>query len=695
MNAYSQLYRLALPLLVFSLVTNLGVLVSPLFMMQVLDRVIPSGNTATLLLLGLLALGALALQAMVESARDLCLGRLSRWTERVGATAALLPQQSQPQSVIEDVAQFSRFLSGSAAIAALSLPWMPVFLIALWFVHPSFVALLLLMVLMAGAGRLLAKLLVEPKERAAGQLAAQEQEVLTDASQFGVRAGVAMIAHNLRQRFVNLQSQRHQHLDARQAALSMNTGLASFVRSAGQVLALGLGAYLVTADLLSAGGMIAASIILAKGYGTIEGILTQMPQIKASLNSFRALVAMPATKEGTVTEVSEFSGELTADTLVVPRGGGAPPRLDRISLRLKAGECLAIVGASGSGKSTLLAAMAGTEPAPIGAVFLDQSEVKALSAATLYQATGYVPQHAALLPGTIAENIACFSMPRDDSKVLTAAKLAGVHGLISALPASYDTDLRTDAHMLSAGQAHRIALARAVYNTPKYLFLDEPNALLDADGERALAQTLARLKDAGTTIVMVLHRSGIMGLADKVMRIEHGRCVDLGPRAEVLGRLGANNRNIELPLLEAALQDLSDWVDAQFTRASDAEFSQKAQLIATELFNLARAAAPKDELRHARFSFTFVDDTHCELQMTGPDGSETATTLETVRARMQTSDTFLGDLTPEEAALATVSKLSQRFEVSSAEDATVFRVAMQGGVPREANSTRQSGSAIN
>ena len=695
MSAYSQLYRVVAPLLVFSLVTNLAVLVSPLFMMQVLDRVIPSGNTATLLLLGLLALAALALQAGVEGLRDLCLGRLSRWSERVGAAAALAPRQQDPQGVLQDVGRFSQFLSGQAAVAALSLPWMPVFVLALWLVHPSFVLLLGAMVALALASRLVARFLVIPREQAAAAISASEQQTLTDAAQFGERAGVAMIAQNLRARFSGLQIQRHQHLDARETAQSMNTGVSGFVRSAGQVLALGLGAYLVTVDLLSAGGMIAASIILAKGYGTIEGILNQFPQIKAAYGSFQTLLRLPSAIAPEVTSVSEFKGDLSADTLIVPRGGGAPPRLDRVSMSLKAGECLAIVGPSGSGKSTLLRALAGTQPAPIGAVFLDQSEIKALTEETLYRTTGFVPQQAALLPGTIAENIACFSAAKDDDRVLKAAKQAGVHGLISALPASYDTDLRIDGHLLSAGQAHRIALARAIYMEPKYLFLDEPNALLDADGERALAQTLARLKDAGTTIVMVLHRSGIMGLADKVMRLEHGRCVDFGPRAEVLGRLGANSRQIELPLREASLQDLSDWVSAQFTRATDAEFSQKAQLIATELFNLAMAHGPKDELRFARLGFTFVDDTNCELQMIEPSGSDTPDALVQVRARLDTSDVFLGDLNKEEAALATVSKLSRSFDVSATEEETVFRVAMQGGVARQSKGQARTGSVVN
>ena len=695
MNAYSQLYRVVLPLLVFSLVTNLAILVSPLFMMQVLDRVIPSGNTATLLLLGILAVGALALQASVEGARDLCLGRLSRWTERSGAAVALSPRQADPQRILEDVGQFSQFLSGGAAIAALSLPWMPVFVLALWLVHPSFVLLLVAMVALAGIARLIARFLVTPQETAAQGIARSEQQTLTDAAQFGERAGVAMIAQNLRGRFAGLQERRHGHLDARQTALSINTSLASFVRSAGQVLALGLGAYLVTADLLSAGGMIAASIILAKGYGTIEGILNQMPQIRAAHQSFRALLALPDVSQHPSTEVANLGGDLTADTLVVPRGGGAPPRLERVSFALKAGECLAIVGSSGSGKSTLLRALAGTEPAPIGSVFLDQSEIKALSEATLYMATGYVPQQAALLPGTIAENIACFAESRDDAKILAAAKMAGVHGLISALPNSYDTDMRKDGHLLSAGQAHRVALARAIYNQPKYLFLDEPNALLDADGERALAQTLARLKDSGVTIVMVLHRAGVMGLADKVIRLERGRCIDFGARAEVMGRLGANSRQIELPLREASLQDLSDWIDAQFTRATDAEFSQKAQLIATELFNLAREHAPKDELRLARFAFTFVDDTNCELQMVEPEASDAAERLDAVQSRLRASDVFLGDLSKEDAALATVSKLSHRFQVAGTEDETVFRVAMQGGVARKSEAGAQNGSVLN
>lgn len=695
MNGYRHLYRLILPLLVVSFVTNLAVLISPLFMMQVLDRVIPSGNTATLLLLGVLALGALAVQSVVEGARDLCLGRVARWTERLGAAMALAPAHEAPQSTIDEVGKLSGFLTSPGAAAALNVPWIPLFLLALWLIHPSFVTLIAIMLALGCVARVIMQILVLPSEAAAQSIAEQEKAILHNAAAFADRTGVAMIAQNLRSRFQALQESRHGHLDGRQFALSAHSGLTGFVRSSGQILALGLGAYLTTQGALSAGGMIAASIILSKSYMTIEATVTQLPQIKGAYGSFKHLLGLGAPNVGVGTEVLDLSGHLRAEGLIVPRGGGAPPRLDRVTFAVEPGQCLAIVGPSGSGKSTLLTALAGISPAPIGAVFLDQSEVKSLTARNLFETTGFVPQLAALLPGTIAENIACFAAEAQDAQILDAAKMAGVHGLISALPNSYSTDIAREGHLISAGQSQRIALARAIFTKPKYLFLDEPNALLDADGERTLAQTIARLKVAGVTVVMVLHRSGIMGLADKILRLDHGRMVDFGTRSEVMGRLGAGNRFLDVPLLESSVQDLSDWVETQFTRSSDADFAVKSQMVASELFSLALAQRPDDEVRLIRFEFTFINDTTCELAMTEPEVTDAPEVLARIQEKISKDEPLEDGLTSQEASLVAVEKLSDRFEVTITEETTHFRVAMTGGVARKVQDNQAAMGALN
>ncbi len=674
-NGFAQLARLIVPLLILSLVSNLAVLISPLFMMQVIDRVIPSGNVATLLLLGLLAIGALILQAVVEFARDLTLGRVARWVEARGAGMAISPECRNGQPLIEDAARLGRFVSGGALIAALNLPWIPVFLLALALIHPQFLLLLALLCGLLLISRTLCDMTIGPSDAAVEEAARQENGTLAEIGGISRKSGMALMRQNLLQRFAALQAGRHGRLDQAEPVRCARSGIATFLRSASQITALGLGAYLVTRNSLSPGGMIAASILLSKSYAIAEATLGQLPAIRAGLASYASLCAAPDTGEMRAAIVPEFQGGLRADGVIVPRGAGLPPRLDRVSFELEPGEVMVIIGNSGAGKSTLLKALAGAEPAPIGSVFLDDSEIRGLNAMALGQSVGFLPQRAEMAAASIADNIAHLDPQADRARIVAAARMAGVHGLISALPDAYATDLGAHPYLLSAGQAQRVALARALYVEPRYLFLDEPNALLDADGERALGQTLQRLRAQGTTIVMVLQRSGLMGMADKILRLERGRVIDMGNRSEVLGRLGIGGRKIDLPLLESSLEDLRDWIAAQFTRTTDQEFSQKAQIVGSEMFQIARMNGPQDLDRQARFEFTFVDDGLCELSLTEPVASALEDKKIRVAALVDKRADFAG-LTDDERAIASVIGLSDRFDIVSNDASTRLSVSL-------------------
>jgi ABC-type protease/lipase transport system fused ATPase/permease subunit len=689
MTAFSQLYKLVPALLLFSLVSNLAILISPIFMMQVLDRVIPSGNVNTLVLLSGLAAAALLLQSVVEGARDMSLGRLGRWAEREGAALALAPGRANSQEVIDKVGSVAGFLGGSLAPVALSIPWLPVFVLALLMLHPAFAGLVLGLVGLAFAIRHVADTLSAPDLRRAADHARAEKSSLDNAAQFSSRTGIAVIARNLRDRYRTHQEAKLACQDRAQRPNVTQSAALAMLRSLAQILALALGAYLVTQDALSAGGMIAASIITAKSYATFETAIAQQGAIRQALRDLHALATLPATQSNPALDISEMSGRLRAEALVVPRGQGKPPRLDRVSFALEPGQCLVIVGGSGSGKTTLLHALAGIDPAPIGSVFLDESEIRGLPDIALHRHTGFLQQQAVLLPGTLAENIACFTPDAPADQIVEAARNAGVHGLISALPESYDSDMGSQPYLLSAGQKQRIALARAIFASPRYLFLDEPNALLDAEGERALGQTLSRLKRQGVTIVMTLHRSGVMGIADKVMRLESGRMADFGDRTEVLGRMMANKHQIEVPLLESSLQDLTDWIAARFTRTSDAEFSQKAQLVGTELFNVACRNAQKSDARSAKFIFSFKDDTNCELKMVEEGASDAEAKMMRIRKMLKDPSAEMWKLPRDEVSLATVDQLSARFEISNMENYALYAAALNMPNPEMARSNQR------
>lgn len=676
-NDFPLVSRVVPPLLCLSLISNLAILISPLFMMQLLDRVIPSGNMATLLLIGGLALAALGLQALVEAARDLSLARLSRWCEQLG-TALVLRQDGKSdgpdqQRLVEQTAGFSKFLGSPSAVAALSLPWLPIFLLALWLLHPAFLILLAVMATVFMVSTSLAQTLSQPSETQAAACARMETKTLSRAEQLRASLGMAIVAQNLRHRFAEIQKLRHAHLDRVELTRTSGSALTGLVRNSGQIAALALGAWLVTMELMSAGGMIAGSIITSKAYMSIEQSLTHFPRIRSALADYFALTKIEADQNAAQTQPQTPSGALRAEGLIVPRGGGARPRLDRVSLALKPGECLAIVGNSGSGKSTLLRALAGIEPSPIGSVFLDDSEIRGLSAEALHQMVGYLPQLGRVTQGTIAENISYFDVHRESDRIIDAAKTAGVHGLISALPNSFETDLEAQPHLLSAGQAQRVALARAIYTAPRYLFLDEPNALLDADGERALGQTLHRLKQQGTTIVMVVHRSGILQLADKILHLDNGRMSDFGNRRDVMHRLGIGGRQIDIPLLATSAPDARDWVASHFTRATDQEFSQKAQILCSELLQIGCDHTPPDTLLYAKFTFRFMNDTRCQIVMTQP----VATDLdEKVKILTAAQDRGKTGLSADMARITRVMDISDTIEVACDDAATRFQVVL-------------------
>lgn len=696
MNPIQHSRRMIAPLLVFSLLSNLAVLISPLFMMQVLDRVVPSGNTATLVLLGALALSALLVQGVAEGLRDLSLRRLGTWIEGTGSGQLMQdcgasPAETDMAEHCAAVAGLTQALRGPTAQAALSLPWLPLFILALALIHAGFVALLFgLLCALFLLDRILTITTVTTQMQLA-QDQQREQTLFQNAGKQGQRLGNAMATQHMLARAFSLQVRRHQHSDRLDLPQAFGGSIAGVLRSAGQVMALGLGAYLVTQNQLSAGGMIAASLIVSRSYGSCETVLKQGPALRQALEHYRVLLRRPQMHAPSMA-LPAFKGALTAENLTCPRGGGAAPYLDRVSFSLAPGECLAIVGAAGSGKTSLLQALSGLKPAAIGSTFYDDSAQRSLPPEASYRLIGSLPQRADLIAGSLADNIACFDPDRDDDAVVAAAQAAGVHGLIAALPEGYESDLSRCPHVLSAGQVQRVALARALYTQPRYLFLDEPNALLDGDGERALLQTLLRLKASGTTIVMVLHRSGVMGVADKILRLDQGRVVDFGPRAEVLARLSGNQRQIRLPALATSQHDLRDWVASQFTRASDEAFSQKAQIIAQEMFQLALAAAgeqanPPPELA---FSLKFRDEFECDLRMVGDVALDLSEKIIRVRKELRHGREMGQGSSRDEQALAALERMGSALCQQTLEGRTTLQASVLAhNAPRSSGGREQ------
>ncbi len=668
-RAVKQLRAVLLPLVAFSFVTNLSVLVSPIFMMHVLNRVVPTGNLNTLAMLFLIAVGALLTTSVVEFFRDQTLGKSGDWLELTLSRTALSERLEPPAATtMGNVSRLREFIAGQGATLLLDAPWIPLFLLVLTLIHPAFVAFALTAACLLFGLSWVTKAVTEQTKTTVSAVRQDGSRTLSRVDHLGPSGGLMALYSNLRALYLASLDQIAKPANRLRRADNISAALGRFLRSFCQIGSLALGAYLVTQGSLSAGGMIGASIILGKTIAIIEAATRLVPQVKDVRAAYEALNTSANAPEVQRTEVADLSGALKAVNLTIPRGNGRPPRIDRISFKIKPGECVAIMGASGSGKSTLLEALSGISPAKIGNTFLDETDVRSLNDSVRHTAIGYVPQMVPEMSGTIASNLSRFDPNPDDAKILAASRLAGVHGLISALPNAYETDLGKEGYLLSAGQKQRLMFARALYETPKYLFMDEPNALLDHEGERNMLDAIHRLKSQGTTIVLSAHRLGIVHLCDRIIVMEDGKVVDMGQRSEVLGRMASAYRRLRLPISGGSIQDLSDWIARQFTREGDSEFRERATTVATELFAFGRDNGPDTSERMINFEFEFIDDVTCSIMMSEPRHLQIDAKVSKVQERVQMSLPNLDGLNRDERSLAAVMQIAEKCEHRAEED---------------------------
>jgi ATP-binding cassette subfamily C exporter for protease/lipase len=289
---------------------------------------------------------------------------------------------------------------------------------------------------------------------------------------------------------------------------------------------------------MSAGGMIAVSILLGRAMGPVElaiGSWRQLGNAKAAYDRLtRLLAAFP--EPPARMELPPPTGRIRVDQLAVVPPGAAQPAVRSVSFALEPGEVLAVVGPSASGKSSLARALVGIWPAAVGSVRLDDADVGQWSRDALGPHLGYLPQDIELFDGTVAENIARFG-PLDAAQVIEAAQAAGIHEMILHFPKGYDTVLGPGGFGLSGGQKQRIGLARALFGRPALLVLDEPNSNLDEAGEAALVRAVASLKAGGSTVVLITHRPSVLGVVDRLLLMKQGVQQIFGPKDEVLKAL--------------------------------------------------------------------------------------------------------------------------------------------------------------
>ncbi|MEP3332154.1 type I secretion system permease/ATPase [Sedimentitalea sp.] len=544
---------------IFSIFVNLLMLAGPLYMLQVYDRVLASQSVETLVGLSVLMTGLYGLMAMLDYARGRVLARVgARFQSTMDTrvfTATLRPrsnsqEEAMSKAALRDLDSVQTLFASPVLLALMDMPWTPVFVAAIFLFHPMMGWLAVTGGLVLVVLTLLNHTVTAHKVRLA-QMANQASHGFADATRAG---NEVVLTQGLQGAMTGRWAQRRK--DALSKSIQANDWTGSFTsmtkafRLFLQSAMLGTGAYFVLQGEVTAGAMIAGSILLGRALAPIEQAMGQWPVLQRARSGWGSLarylaVAVP---EKTRTELPAPKAELTVTGLTVVPPGSRTPTLRNVNFRLRPGQALGVIGPSGSGKSTLARALLGYWPAAAGEVRLSGATLDQYDPDRLGQYIGYLPQSVMLFPGTLTENIARMALVPDDVAVVSAAKSARSHEIITSLPEGYDTVLNGTDNQLSGGQRQRVALARALYGDPALLILDEPNSALDADGSDALNHAVRTMKAVNKAVIIMTHRPMAIAECDLLMVLEKGSVVSFGPRDDVMRKTLKNIKHVKRAL---------------------------------------------------------------------------------------------------------------------------------------------------
>lgn len=530
----------------FSMFINVIGLVPSIYMLQVYDRVLQSQNTTTLIMLTVIMLGFYVMLSMLEFARSKLLIRVGaqldmKLNDRVFIASFernLKRAGGNAGQALGDLTNVRQFLTGNGLFAFFDAPWAPIYLAVIFMFSPWLGIFAVVSALILFSLAWLTEISTRKPLAEAQQVAMGANNYATNNLRNAEVIEAMGMLDNLRHRWLQKQmrflSLQNEASD-KAAVISAST---KAVRIAVQSLVLGGGALLVIEGTLTPGGMIAASILLGKALGPVEMAIGVWKQLLGARSAYHRLEALlqehPAREPGMA--LPQPLGSLLVEGVTASAPGGQVMILKNVGFNVAPGEIVGIIGPSASGKSTLARLLVGVWPAQGGKVRLDGADIYTWNKNELGPSVGYLPQDIELFEGTIAENIARFGKI-DPNKVIEAAKMAGVHEMILRFPKGYETSIGDGGNGLSGGQRQRIGFARAIYGNPSFVVLDEPNSNLDDVGEAALINAVMQLKELGTTIVVITHRTSIISSVDKLLLLVDGAVQLFGPRDQVLAAI--------------------------------------------------------------------------------------------------------------------------------------------------------------
>lgn len=523
---------------IFSFIANLLSLSPTLYMLQLFDRVMLSHNEYSLIVFTMIITLFIGVMSFAEWIRSRLLVRAGvRFDESLNSQLFLSQFDTMlrnpsvaTSSAFGSLTRLRQFLTGNGLIAAFDLPWMPIYLAVLFFMHP------LLGYFGIGFTIFLALLMMTAHGYTAKPLKhAQAAESKTNAYIAGKLRNAEVVeamgmSSNFRRQWLQLYAQQAEVSAEAFNQSSKWSSITKFVQYSQQSVILALGAWLVIRGEMSAGAMIASNVLMGNALRPIGVMVVtwkEFVQARQAYDEIDGLLDSTGQQDTSRTahhRADRVKGVLTVENLSATADQRTQPILDKLNFQVESGETIAIVGASGAGKSTLARCLLGIWPSTSGTVAIDGIDIHQWSRDVLGTHIGYLPQDIELIEGSVADNIGRFGEVDSDA-IIDAAKRADIHDMILRLPEGYDTPIGQAGKLLSGGQRQRLALARAIYGMPAIVVLDEPNAHLDDSGERALVSVVQALKSANKTVFMVLHQQHLLALADRVFVLDKGRLV--------------------------------------------------------------------------------------------------------------------------------------------------------------------------
>ncbi len=538
----------------FSVFVNLLMLTGPLYMLQVYDRVLGSRSIETLVALSAVVLFLYAMMGLLDYVRGRILARVAarfqsrldlRVFDAVMRRAAVKPDAISATG-LRDLEAVQRLMSSPVIGAFYDLPWTPVFLVGIALFHPWLGYLA-----MSGGAILVAITLINQWLSRKPTLASQRTGHAAEKTAESIRSEAEMVqALGMRtQAFGRWKDARDASLGAHIATTDVTGGFTVMTKTFRLILQsamLGLGAYLVLQNELTAGAMIAGSILLGRALAPIELIVGQWPVVERARKGWSNLGTLLADQpvEELKTQLPEPRAILNVQQLTVVPPGDQQAALRMVNFQLNPGQALGVIGPSGAGKSTLARALTGIWPPAGGKVRLDGATLDQYGTERLGRHIGYLPQRVTLFEGTVAENIARLQPDADAGKIVEAAKKAAAHDMILKLPDGYDTKVSAAGGRLSGGQMQRIGLARALFGDPVLLVLDEPNSNLDNEGSEAVNAAIRDFKASGRAVMIMAHRPAAIQECDLLLMLEGGQRTAFGPRDEVLKSVVSNFKQL-------------------------------------------------------------------------------------------------------------------------------------------------------